>query len=150
MINAHVITRGKFGNAVEFGQGLLLVEQKDGLIVDWELFKAQPPSDSSLLKPTLERIGKYYGAIKSYCADRGFSTKKNDELLQTRRSQTESRIGIFKNVFLGTPLHSRITTYKKMAITWCVLTKVKIGIMGFRTLKLGALLKTSRILLKVR
>lgn len=43
-------------------------------------------------------------------------------LLQTRRSQTEARIGIFKNVFLGTPLRSRVAAYKKMAINWCVLT----------------------------
>jgi len=82
--------------------------------------------------------------------DRGFSDKKNDDFLkeqkiynavcprnpkqlqeklsdpiflslQTRRSQTEARIGIFKNVFLGKSLRSRITKYKKIAITWCVL-----------------------------
>ena len=43
-------------------------------------------------------------------------------LLQTRRSQTEARIGIFKNVFLGKPLRSRITLNKRHAINWCVLT----------------------------
>lgn len=43
--SAHVIVRGKFGNAVEFDQGLLLVKQKDGLIIDWELFRGQLPSD---------------------------------------------------------------------------------------------------------
>ena len=42
--------------------------------------------------------------------------------LQTRRSQTEGRIGIFKNVFLGKPLRSRITLNKRHAINWCVLT----------------------------
>ena len=42
--------------------------------------------------------------------------------LQTRRSQTEARVGIFKNVFLGKPLRSRITDYKRLAISWCVLT----------------------------
>ena len=42
--------------------------------------------------------------------------------LQKRRSQTEARIGIFKNVFLGRPLRSRITLYKRHAINWCVLT----------------------------
>ena len=41
---------------------------------------------------------------------------------QTRRSQTEARIGIFKNVFLGKPLRSRITAYKRHAVNWCVLT----------------------------
>ncbi len=91
------------------------------------------------------------GAIESSCADRGFSGEKNDTFLhehkiynaicpkspkqlkeklsdpiflslQTRRSQTEARIGIFKNVFLGKPLRSRLTDYKRLAISWCVLT----------------------------
>jgi len=70
-----------------------------------------------------------YAAICFYCIllfiPRLLQEKLQDrqfELLQTRRSQTEGRIGIFKNVFLGTPLRSRITEYKRHAITWCVLT----------------------------
>ena len=94
----------------------------------------------------LDRIEKYYGAIESSCTDRGFSDQKNDAILeerkiynaicpkspkqlqekladpQTRRSQTEARIGIFKNVFCGKPLRSRITDYKKLSISWSVLT----------------------------
>ena len=149
--DAHVIVRGKAGNEVEFGQGFLLTEQVNGLIIDWQLFADQPPSDSKVIEPTLKQIEKYYGAIKFVCADRGFSAKNNDVFLQerkiynsicpkspkqleeklsdpiflslqTRRSQTEARIGIFKNVFLGKPLRSRITAYKRIAITWCVLT----------------------------
>jgi hypothetical protein len=149
--DAHVIVRGKMESEVEFGQGLLLTEQVDGLIIDWHLFKDQPPSDSKLLKPALERIKYYYGKIDSSCGDRGFNDKNNDIFLeenniynatcprnpeqlkeklkdpiflslQTRRSQTEARIGIFKNVFLGKPLRSRITAYKRLAINWCVLT----------------------------
>ena len=149
--NAHVIVRGKLDSEVEFGQGLILVEQKDGIIIDWHLFKNQPPADGKLLKPAVKRLEHYYGPIKNYCADRGFNTRSNDiflktnkiynatcprnpkELqekleepiflsLQTRRSQTEARIGIFKNVFLGKPLRSRITAYKRLAINWCVLT----------------------------
>ena len=149
--DAHVIVRGKMGSEIEFGQGLLLTEQPDGLIVDWHLFKDQPSSDNNLLKPALERAKKYYGVINFYCTDRGFNNKKNDAFLeanniynatcprnpkqleeklkdpifvslQTRRSQTEARIGIFKNVFLGKPLRSRVTDYKRLAVTWCVLT----------------------------
>jgi hypothetical protein len=149
--DAHVIVRGKSGSEVEFGQGLLLTEQKDGLIIDWQLFKDQPPSDHNLLKPALTRIKKYYGSVDYSCTDRGFNNKSNDDFLktnniynatcpknpkqlqeklsdpiflslQTRRSQTEARIGIFKNVFLGKPLRSRVTGYKKLAVSWCVLT----------------------------
>ena len=149
--DAHVIVRGKAGNEVEFGQGLLLTEQKNGLIIDWQLFAEQPPADSKVILPAQKRMAKYYGYSESVCADRAFSDKKNDAFfkehniynaicpksptqlqeklldpvfltLQTRRSQTEARIGIFKNVFLGKPLRSRITEYKRMAINWCVLT----------------------------
>ena len=149
--DAHVIVRGKAGNEIEFGQKLLLTEQIDGVIIDWQLFEDQSPSDNKLLKPTLERIKKYYGDSESFCTDRGFSNEKNNAFLQehniynavcprspvilqerlsdpiflslqTRRSQTEARIGIFKNVFLGKSLRSRITSYKKIAISWCVLT----------------------------
>jgi hypothetical protein len=149
--DAHVIVRGKLGSEVEFGQGLILVEQGDGLIIDWHLFKNQPPSDNKLLEPGVKRLQHYYGKIDRYCTDRGFNNRSNDAFLktnniynatcarnpqelqeklkdpiflslQTRRSQTEARIGIFKNVFLGKPLRSRITEYKKITIDWCVLT----------------------------
>jgi hypothetical protein len=149
--NVHPIIRGKAGNEIEFGQGLLLTEQSDGLIIDWQLFEEHPPSDNKLLKPTIERVKKYYGDVQSISTDRAFSDQCNDAFLkahkiynatcprnfkllqeklsdpiflslQTRRSQTEARIGIFKNVFLGKPLRSRITAYKKLAINWCVLT----------------------------
>jgi len=149
--DVHVMVRGKAGNEVEFGQGLLLTEQQDGLIIDWKLFTEFPPSDSQLLRPTIERIEQYYGPIESTSSDRAFSSAANDQFLkehkiynatcprspkllqeklddpiflslQTRRSQTEARIGIFKNVFLGKPLRSKITLYKRHAINWCVLT----------------------------
>lgn len=149
--DVRVIVRGKAESEVEFGQGFLLTEQKNGLIADWQLFANQPPSDSKLIKPIVERLEKYYGVIHSVCADRGFDSKNNNTflkeeniinaicpkspkqlqeklsdsnfvLLQTRRSQTEARIGIFKNVFLGKPLRSRITANKRLAVNWCVLT----------------------------
>lgn len=149
--NAQVIVRGKAGNEVEFGQGLMLTEQKNGLIVDWELFDERPPADNKALESVLSRIKKSYGPIQSICADRGFSSKDNEALLkehdtynaicpkspvqlkeklsdpifvslQTRRSQTEARIGIFKNVFLGKPLRTRDISNKRLAVTWCVVT----------------------------
>ena len=41
---------------------------------------------------------------------------------QCRRCQSEGRIGIFKNVFLGKPLRSRVLENKRHAVNWCVLT----------------------------
>jgi hypothetical protein len=146
-----VIVRGKSGAEVEFGQRLLLTEQKDGLIIDWELFANGSPSDSDLLQPTINRLIQNYGNIGSISTDRAFASAANDKFLnlknifnatcpkspkqlqekledpiflslQTRRSQTEARIGIFKNVFLGKPLRSRITLNKRHAVNWCVLT----------------------------
>ena len=41
--------------------------------------------------------------------------------LQKRRSQTEGRIGIFKNVFLGRPLRAKGFEHRKRAVAWAVL-----------------------------
>lgn len=146
-----IMVRGKAGNEVEFGQKLLLTEQRDGLIIDWELFSKAAPSDNQLLQPSIKRMETSFGAIASVSTDRAFASAKNDEYLadknifnatcprspaqlkeklndplfslyQTRRSQTESRIGIFKNVFLGRPLRSRMMSNKAHAVNWCVLT----------------------------
>lgn len=145
-----VIVRGKAGSEVEFGQRFLLVEQQDGLLIDWQLFSKGAPQDSDLLSTFIKRAEKVYGKIDSISTDRAFSSAKNDIFLkeknifnaccpksppllqekltdqnfvalQTRRSQTEARIGIFKNVFLGKPLRSRVTLNKRYAINWCVL-----------------------------
>ena len=149
--DTHVIVRGKAGNEVEFGQGLLLCEQPNGIIVDWQLFKEQPPSDSRLLQETVLRLESAYGVIDSVCTDRGFHSQQNESflkdhkiydamcprsprqlqerlkdekftLLQTRRGQTEARIGIFKNSFLGKPLRSKGFLHKELTVSWCVLT----------------------------
>jgi hypothetical protein len=146
-----VIVRGKANNEVEFGQRLMLTEQADGLIIDWELCAKESLQDSQLLKPTIDRLEKNYGPLSSVSTDRAFASAANDDFLkskniynatcprspiqlqqrleeplfvslQTRRSQTEGRIGIFKNVFLGTPLRTRIALNKQHAINWCVLT----------------------------
>jgi len=149
--DTHVLVRGKAGAEVEFGNGLLLTEQINGIIVDWKLFKDQPKADSRLLEDAINRIENHYGHINSASGDRGFSSKENQGTLkahniydaicpkspkllierlkeprfiklQTRRGQTEGRIGIFKNVFLGKPLRSKGFLNKQLNISWCVLT----------------------------
>jgi hypothetical protein len=149
--NADVIVRGKSGAEVEFGQKLLITEQVDGLIVDWEVFDKQAPSDSELLELTLKRCKTHYKNIKIITGDRGFNSKANDKFLaqellfnatcprspdqlrqkleepcfaqlQNRRSQTEARVGIIKNVFIGRPLKTRMLDNKRHAVNWCVLS----------------------------
>jgi len=42
--------------------------------------------------------------------------------LQKRRSQTEGRIGIFKNNFLGRPLRVKGFNNRRLAVAWAMLT----------------------------
>jgi hypothetical protein len=91
------------------------------------------------------------GAIRALGADRGFGSAANQALLagknicdgicpkpparlkermeeerfaqlQRRRSQTEGRIGVFKNGFLGRPLRAKGFDHRAAAISWQVLT----------------------------
>ena len=41
--------------------------------------------------------------------------------LQRRRAQTEARVGIVKNVFLGQPLRSKGFAHRELTVTWTVL-----------------------------
>ena len=147
----HVLVRGKAGAEVEFGNALYLAEQSEGLIVDWQFIKDQPPGDNKLVKKSIERISEEYCLPKSYAADRGFDSPTNqielEELnlvnaicprsierlkekledkefsrLQKRRGQTEARIGIFKNAYLGKPLRSKGFKNRRVRIEWCILS----------------------------
>lgn len=149
--DAHVIVRGKAGASVEFGNGLYLAEQRDGLIVDWLFLREQPPSDGSLVKASLERIEANYAILpKAFAADRGFHSKANGPLLeeagifnaicpkpvaklrerlgderfrelQTRRASTEARVAVLSNDFVGTPLRSKGFRNRNTRIEWCIL-----------------------------
>jgi len=150
--DTNVITRGKSGAEVEFGNTLLLGETRQGLIVDWRLWKESAPADSRMLQESLGRVKKLLGVgIKEVGGDRGFDSEGNrgylgeekiyngigsrdvkclkrqmkEEVfvgLQKRRSQTEGRIGIFKNNFLGRPLRVKGFAHRCLAVTWAVFT----------------------------
>ena len=151
--DTRVMVRGKAGASVEFGNTLLLAEQADGLIVDWQLHRDSAPADSRQLGPSLQRMETAYGVgvIGALGADRGFCSAANQALLkgkeiydgicpkqparlkermgearfvqlQRRRSQTEARIAIFKNGFLGRPLRAKGFEHREMAVAWQVLT----------------------------
>src|SRR5689334_12250257 len=81
----HVIVRGKAGEEVEFGNLLVLGEQREGLIIDWELFKEEVPADRRLVRPSVERAESgLETALKSLVTDRGFDTKANLKWLEDR------------------------------------------------------------------
>jgi hypothetical protein len=151
--DTRVIVRGKAGAEVEFGNMLLLAEQKDGGIVDWQLHRASAPADPRQLPESLARMERAYGVgtIRALGTDRGFSSAANQTLLQAkgiydgicpkhpaqlqermaearfvqlqrRRSQTEGRMAIFKNGFLGRPLRAKGFEHREMAVAWQVLT----------------------------
>jgi len=148
----YVISKGKSGAEVEFGNILLLGEQEDGLIVDWKLYK-ETQSDTSVLPDSIERIESSLGSdlIKNVTGDRGFDSEKVRKFLQngrnihnyicprsvpdlasrmkeedfrdhqTRRAQTEGRVGILKNNFLGKPLRSKGFASRDLHVAWGVL-----------------------------
>jgi hypothetical protein len=148
----HVIVRGKAGEEVEFGNLLVLGEQRDGLIIDWELFKEEVPADVRLVRPSVERVESgLQVAIKSLVTDRGFDNKTNVKWLegrgtfaglcprdprvlreamkdedfaqaQRRRAQTEARVAIFKNEFLGRPMRAEGFKNRALQVAWGVLT----------------------------
>ena len=147
----HVIVRKKADAEVEFGNTLLLAEQTDGLILDWKLEQAISRGDVALLPPSVERVKAAIGRYpRAAGADRGFDSQGNRRWLeeqgienalcprspqelkermgdstfrriQKRRAQTEARIGILKNDFLGRPLRSKGFDHREKAVAWAIL-----------------------------
>jgi hypothetical protein len=148
----HVIVRGKAGGILEFGNSLLLAEQPDGLIVDFELMREQAPSDSRWLPKSLGRIEVLTGRFPmAVGGDRGCDSEANRDLLdqkgafngicprsvtnlkkrskeelfmgmQRRRAQTEARVAIFKNKMLGGKLRAKGYKHRVAAVGWAVLS----------------------------
>jgi hypothetical protein len=147
----HVIVRKKAGAEVEFGNTLLLAENPQGLIIDWEFFRGSAPADSALLPRSVGRMEQAYGPkLKAVAADRGFDNHTNRvglaeegiynavcprapgqlqersgswkfQRLQRRRAQTEGRVGIVKNVFLGGRMRGKGFAHRDLTVTWTVL-----------------------------
>jgi hypothetical protein len=147
----HVIVRGKTEAEVEFGNTLWLTEQGQGLIIDWKLLKDMSPGDAELLRLSQARLHKVFGRYPgSAVGDRGLWSQENARYLkgkgifnalcprdpaelgkrmktkrfrtlQRRRAQTEGRIGILKNAFLGRPLNTKGFENREGAVTWAVL-----------------------------
>jgi hypothetical protein len=147
-----VLVRGKAGAEVEFGNKLLLGENRQGIILDYQMWQESAPADASLLVESLERVvvglKRKMGAVGG---DRGFASKANsvglaeaeifDSLcprspaalkermkeprfvrMQKRRSQTEGRISILQRGFLGRPMRAKGFAHRELAVAWGVLT----------------------------
>jgi hypothetical protein len=147
-----VLVRGKAGAEVEFGNKLLLGENRQGIILDFQTWPESAPADASVLVESLERVvvglKKKMGAVGG---DRGFASKANrvglaeaeifDSLcprspaalkermkeprfvrMQKRRSQTEGRISILQRGFLGRPMRAKGFEHRELAVAWGVLT----------------------------
>jgi hypothetical protein len=150
--DVRVMVRGKAGAEVEFGNTVLLGENRQGLILDYEMFQEPAPADSQTLLGSLRRVWeatrRQVGAVVT---DRGFASAANSRTLkaggtfdglcprqpadlsqrmkgkkftrlQRRRAQTEGRIGILKQGFLGRPMRAKGFAHRKLALAWGVLT----------------------------
>jgi hypothetical protein len=147
-----VIVRGKAGAEVEFGNTVLLGENRQGLILDYEIFRESAPADSQTLFGSLLRVLDGTGRrVLAVATDRGFSSASNSRTLQEagtfdalcprqpaalrqkmkdqrfarlqrRRAQTEARIGILKAGFLGRPMRAKGFVHRELALAWGVLT----------------------------
>jgi len=145
----NVVVRGKDGAEIEFGNTLFIAEQSDGLIVDWNLYKESAPADVKKLDESLNRLKTNGIGIRSVTGDRGFDSSavrktlaedkiyngicpRNPEELkkrrnepeflrsQKRRAQTEGRISILKNRFIGNPASGRSFEQRQMDVGWAV------------------------------
>lgn len=148
--HAAVYVRGKAGAEVEFGSQLLLAENRQGVIGDWELVEGKPEPDTRLLRRSLQRLQEQGQRLQELTGDRGFDSAANRRLLaageiynglcprapavleqrlaeprfvalQRRRGQTEARIAIFKDSFLGSPVLSKGQEHQKSWVGWAVL-----------------------------
>lgn len=150
--DVRVIVRGKAGAEVEFGNTVLVGENRQGVIVDYQIFREQAPADSQTVFPSLVRVREGTGrCVGEVVTDRGFHSAANSQTLretgtydalcprdpkklrermgeekfarlQRRRAQTEGRIGILKRMFLGRPLRAKGFEHRETALAWGVLT----------------------------
>ena len=146
----HVVVRGKAGAEVEFGNSLFLAESADGLIVDHQLRREASPGDAKWLAERLPLLAQQCGGqLCGVVGDRGFDSKANVALLESRelfnglcpkdparmrhrmkeeafagalrrRAQTEGRVGILKNVFLGGKPLSKGFANRQLEVAWAV------------------------------
>jgi len=148
--HAQVYKRGKAGADVEFGLQLFIAETEQGLIANWTLRNGVPQSDNKFIKPCIDRLIEADLKPDDFTGDRGFVSKAEANFLEkneiknyicprngnelkkklsqvkfkhatNRRSQTEARIGIIKNKFIGNVIKAKGFNNQELHISWAIL-----------------------------
>jgi transposase, IS5 family len=89
--DARPIRKGRLGRPVEFGYKAQVVDNADGIVLDWQLEKGNPP-DAPQLAPAIERIRRRTGKVpRAVTADRGYGEAAVDNQL-TQLGVTKVRI----------------------------------------------------------
>ena len=144
-----VILRGKAGARIEFGCKLMLAEQTNGFIVDWQLYNGDA-DDVTLTEECVQRIVDRGLKVNSVTGDKGcdgprsrrilvkydienricarsvkrFQEQMSEEVFkksQKRRARTEARIAIAKNNFIGNPIKNKEFLNKQKHTAWSIL-----------------------------
>jgi IS5 family transposase len=77
-LDARPIRKGRLGKPVEFGFKAQVVDNPDGVVVDYVVVKGNPP-DGPMLAPAVARIKARFGrAPRAVTADRGYGDAKID------------------------------------------------------------------------
>ncbi len=70
--DARPIAKGRLGKPIEFGYKAQVVDNSDGVVVDYVVGKGNPP-DAPMLAPAIERIAQRAGRVpRAVTADRGY------------------------------------------------------------------------------
>jgi transposase, IS5 family len=86
--DARPIVKGKLGTPVEFGYKAQVVDNEDGLVLDYDL-KRGNPADAEQLAPAIRRITKRLGRTPEQAtADRGYGEASVDRELEQLGVQT--------------------------------------------------------------
>lgn len=78
---ASAIVRGKSGAEIEFSNELLLAEQADGFITDWQLYE-EKTADQRKFGEYLDRYQPQNKGVKTIVTERGFDGKPNQVKLE--------------------------------------------------------------------
>jgi IS5 family transposase len=79
--DARPIAKGRIGKPVEFGYKAQIVDNEDGLVLDYDLREGNPP-DAPQLAPAIERITRRVGKPpRAATADRGYGEAKVEQQL---------------------------------------------------------------------